>query len=164
MKILLDNREYTFDNVEQRNDTIYLKSNFKFSSILSSFQLKYDDFINLIKNSLDDYVNIPDNNLFDTIEEYFNYFKITTNPLVRRNMASKIAYILINKINNINEEMKDKIYNLINSYKSNSKDKHYIFIKIMLKLSSVESTINEKLDIFDEEYFNLIDFILDYNN
>tara|TARA_B100000424_G_C22716320_1_gene389451 strand:+ start:14 stop:505 length:492 start_codon:yes stop_codon:yes gene_type:complete len=160
MIILIDNREYIFDNIEHKNDMVYQKSNFRFSSMLSNYKLKYTDFIELFKNSLDSYVNLSNNdNFYSTIEEYFNYFKITTNEIVKKNMVSKICYLLIN---NFNDTIDEKVLQMIEKHKPVNKDKYFIFLKIILKLTSINCIIEENQEIFDEEYFNLKDFILDY--
>ena len=160
MIILLNNREYTFDDIEQENDYLYIKSKFKFNSILTNYKLTYLEFMDLFKLSQDCYVNITDyDNLLTTIEEYFNYFKITTNDLVKRNMVSKITYLMID---NFKDKVDENIYKIINKHKPVTKDKYYVFLKIIAKLSSVRCIVDKNNNLFDEDYFTLNDFILDY--
>ena len=160
MIILLNNREYTFDDIEQENDYLYIKSKFKFNSILTNYKLTYLEFMDLFRHSQDCYVNITDyDNLLTTIEEYFNYFKITTNDLVKRNMVSKITYLMID---NFEDKLDENIYKIINKHKPVTKDKYYVFLKIISKLSSVRCIVDKNNNLFDEDYFTLNDFILDY--
>ena len=160
MIVLINNREYIFDNIEHKNNMVYQKSNFRFSSMLTNYKLKYTDFIELFKNSLDNYVNTSnDDDFYSTIEEYFNYFKITTNEIVKKNMVTKITYLLIN---NFNEGVDEKVSQMIEKHKPVSKDRYFIFLKMMLKLTSINAVVEENDEIFDEDYFTLKDFILDY--
>lgn len=161
MKILFDNREYIFDNVEQKNNMITIKSNFSFCSILNNYKLEYDEFMSLFESSLCSYVDIPSEaDIMSFFEEYFNYFKITTNPLVKKNMATKITYLLIN--NFTDQNIQNKVCKMVNDFKPPIKDRSHIFLKVMLRLKSIKLII-EKDSIFDEEYFTYLDFILDYN-
>lgn len=161
MIILLNNKEYFFDNIEKKNNHIFIKSGFKLNSILTNFKIEYDTFIDIFKNSLDSYVNIDNNNnYFSITEEYFNYFKITTNDIVKRNMTCKICYLIVN---NFNKCVDKKIVNMFEKYNPVKKDKYYFFLKVILGLKSINNLINED-DLFDSDYFTLHDFILDYYN
>lgn len=161
MIILLNNREYMFDNIEHKNNLVYKKSNFKFNSILTNYKIKYLDFMELFINSLDCYVNLSENdNFYSIVEEYFNYFKITTNEIVKKNMVSKICYLLINNFNN---NIDKNILQLFEKHNPVNKDKYFFFLKVILQLSSIKFVIDENNGIFDDDdYFTLKDFILDY--
>ena len=160
MIISLNNRELIFDNIELKNDCVYLRNNFQSGLFLRSCQLKYNEFIELLKTSLDNYVECIDKNkTFETVEQYFNYFKITTNPLVKRNMATKIGNIILNDISLKDD---DEIKKLINSHKINKNDPYYNFIKIVLNIKYIKVPNKDSYQSFDDEYFTMIDFILDY--
>lgn len=158
MKIFLNNRKLTFESLHLKNNLIYLETEPSLVPFTNN-KVKYEDFIDFIKNSLENYISIENNDVFDVLSDYWNYFKITNNPIVRQNMAFKICYLVINY-----KELWNcyKLRNLIESYKSYKFDKFYIFINIILNLKIVETINNEKI-YFDEENFTLLDFILDYN-
>ena len=158
MKILLDNREYIFENIEQKNNMISLKSSFSFCSISNNYKLEFNEFINILESSLVNYVDATEIDTVSIIEEYFNFFKITTNPIVKRNMAIKITYLIIK---DFNKGIIPKIEKLITGFKPPIKDINHIFLKIMLRLVSIKSVIDEG-DVFDKEEFTIMDFILDY--
>lgn len=161
MKILLNNREFIFDNIELKKDKIYLKLDNKSSFFISKYQLKYDDFIDLLKLSLDSYVDCSDKDkIYETIEQYFNYFKITSNPLIKKNMSLKLGYILLNNINLKNEQ---NIESLLKNHKVLKIDIYYNFIMIMLNIKEIKYINISNYQDMDDEYFTFLDFILDYN-
>ena len=160
MKILLNNQELIFDNVSLKENNIYIKSDFEISTIMTNYKINYDEFIELLKISLDSYVDCSNKgSIYETIEQYFNYFKITSNPLVKKNMVTKISYIILNDL-----DLKEnkKIMNLLNNYNSFKNDKYYTFLRITLNINNVNKINNKKAEYFDDEYFTMLDFILDY--
>ena len=159
MKILLNNQELIFDNVSLKDNNIYIKSDFEIGTIMTNYKINYDEFINILKTSLECYVDCSKENTFETIEQYFNYFKITSNPLVKKNMITKITYILINDIS-LKEDK--KIMDLLKNYSSYKTDKYYAFLRIVLNINHVNMITNKKTEYFDDEYFTMLDFILDY--
>jgi hypothetical protein len=112
----------------------------------------------MIKNSLKTYVYSTKNryNEFnESLIDFFTLFKITSNLIVKRNMTSKICYLLINNsIENVNQDF----YNLLDSYQKNN-DKFFNFILLILKQKN--KFVFEYLNIEDNEDFDIYDFILD---
>lgn len=159
MKININNTEIVFNNIIKNKDLIYINSDFKLNSILTTYKINFDKFIDLLETSLDCYVDLTDKDIiYDTLEQYFNYFKITSNSLVKKNMVTKIAYILLNNLSLLKDTKVESIFFNYISYKS---DEYYTFIKIILNTQS----INKKMEITssgEEEYFTILDFILDY--
>lgn len=159
MKININNTEIVFNNIIKNKDLIYINSDFKLNSILTTYKINFDKFIDLLETSLDCYVDLTDKDIiYDTLEQYFNYFKITSNSLVKKNMVTKIAYILLNNLSLLKDIKVKSIFLNYISYKS---DEYYTFIKIILNTQSV----NKKMEITssgEEEYFTILDFILDY--
>ena len=74
-------------------------------------------------------------------------------------MVSKITYLMID---NFKDKLDENIYKIINKHKPVTKDKYYVFLKIISKLSSVRCIVDKNNNLFDEDYFTLNDFILDY--
>lgn len=160
MKVFLNNKELIFDNISLKNDIIYINSDFEISNIMTNYKINYDEFINLLKISLDSYVDCSaEGTLFESIDQYFNYFKITSNPLVKKNMVTKITYVLLN---NLSLKEDKKVMHLLTNYKSYKTDKYYTFLRIILNIGSINKITDEKISHFDDEYFTILDFILDY--
>lgn len=160
MKITIDNKEIIFDNIVNKNQIIYLNSDFKYNSILTNYHIKYSKFIELLETSLDCYVDFSDKNLInDTIEQYFNYFKITSNSLVKKNMITKIANIIINDTTLLNNK---NILAIFDNYVSIKADEYYIFLKIILNINCIKDIKSTPIKEIEEEYFTILDFILDY--
>ena len=160
MKVFLNNKELIFDNISLKNDIIYINSDFEISNIMTNYKINYEEFINLLKISLDSYVDCSTEvSLFESIDQYFNYFKITSNPLVKKNMVTKITYVLLN---NLSLKEDKKVMNLLTNYKSYKTDKYYTFLRIILNIGSINKITDEKISHFDDEYFTMLDFILDY--
>ena len=135
-------------------------SNFKFSSILTTYHINYKIFIELIETSLDSYVDLTNKDIiYDTIEQYFNYFKITSNSLVKKNMATKIANILFNNLSLLKDT---KVESILLNYVSYKSDEYYTFLKIILNTQSINKKMNIVSQVEEEENFTLLDFILDY--
>lgn len=152
MKIFFNNRKLTF-NIKLDNSNIIRINNTK---------VKYDDYVTFLKTSLEHYVSFDIGKEEETFENYFTYFKITTNPLVKENMTSKIIYFLINSYDHDNNIFKNKkINDLLDSYIYKS-DKYFNFLKITLRIESIKSLEN-KVDVdFEEDKFDILDFIIDY--
>lgn len=160
MKITINNKEIIFDNIVNKNQIIYLNSDFKYNSILTNYHIKYSKFIELLETSLDCYVDFSDKNLInDTIEQYFNYFKITSNLLVKKNMITKIANIIINDTSLLNDK---NILAILKNYVSIKTDEYYIFLKIILNINCIKDIKSTQIKEIEEEYFTMLDFILDY--
>ena len=154
MKILLQNREFTFDNLERKKEKIILKN---FNLITS---LEYNFFIDMLKLSIDNYVNYNNNDdINNLVEEYFSYFKITTNILVKKNISCKIIHIYINNFKLLKNSCmikKIKEYILIKN------DNYYTFLKFMLNLRSINENFSHIKPINEECYFTFFDFLMDY--
>ena len=153
MKILLQNREFTFDNLERKKEKIILKN---FNLITS---LEYNFFIDMLKLSIDNYVNYNNNDINNLIDEYFSYFKITTNILVKKNISCKIIHIFINnfvilKNSNVIKKIKEYLFS--------KNDNYYIFLKFMFNLRSINKKFLHNKNINDEYYFTFFDFLMDY--
>ena len=155
MKVFLNNQELIFENILLKDNNIYIESDFGITNILN-----YDEFIELLKISQDSYVDCSiKETIFETVEQYFTYFKITSNPLVKRNMVTKITYVLLN---NLSLKEYTKIMELLSCYKSYKTDKYYTFLRIILNISQINKITDKKIAHFDDKYFTMLDFILDY--
>ena len=160
MRILVNNKEIIFDNIILKNDNLH-KTNNGYYSLIPDFKLKYKDLIDQLKESLDNYVNINDaDNINEIVETYFNYFKITSNPLIKKNMSSKIGNIILNNPNLAKDEY---VNNLINSYKTYKSDIYYSYLQTLLNLNSIKEIFLDNTLDFEDEEFSYIDFIFDYN-
>ena len=165
MIITLNNKEFTFDKVSRRsNNIVFFDNIFNKEHIISRrIEIDYDFCIDLLKLSLRSYVNCEskNRNLFDYLEELFQFFKITNNSNVKRDLVSKIGYLLIN-----NELLlKDiKVLKMFSSYSENNiykkNDKYYKFLVLLFKQRNRD--IIKNVSITEDEYFDLIDFIFDY--
>ncbi len=163
MKIILNNKEFKFKDLEIKNNTIYIRSKFNFSPLINHYKIEYDQFIDLFSSSLENYVDIEpdiirDGKINEKIDEYYNFIKITTNPMVKKNMAIKIGNIITS---NFDCFPNSKVDELINNYKPTSQDDYYVFLKMMLRLESITFLFKDEF-YYDQEFFTLKDFILDY--
>ena len=160
MKININNTEIVFNNIIKNKDIIYINSDFKFNTILTTFKINFNKFVELLETSLDCYVDLTNKDItYDTLEQYFNYFKITSNSLVKRNMATKIAYILLNNLSLIKDT---KVESILSNYVSYKSDEYYTFLKIILNTESINKKIKINSKVEEEGYFTILDFILDY--
>jgi len=153
MKILLQNREFTFDNLERKKEKIILKD---FSLTTS---IDYNFFLDMLKLSIDNYVNYNNNDINNLVDEYFSYFKITTNILVKKNISCKIIHIYINNLSLLKNS---HIIKKIKDYISIKNDNYYIFLKFMLNLRSINKNFLHSKPINEEYYFTFFDFLMDY--
>ena len=153
MKILLQNREFTFDNLERKKEKIILKD---FSLTTS---LDYNFFLDMLKLSIDNYVNYNNNDINNLVDEYFSYFKITTNILVKKNISCKIIHIYINNFTLLKNSL---IIKKIKNYISIKNDNYYVFLKFMLNLRSINKNFSHSKPINQEYYFTFFDFLMDY--
>ena len=160
MRILVNNKEIIFNNIIFKNNNIHITNN-GYYSLIPELKLSYDDLVDQLEESLDNYVEVNHaDDINDVIETYFNYFKITSNPLIKKNMSSKIGNIILNNIDLIKE---DYIYNLITGYKTYKPDKYFSYLHTLLNLNSIKEISSDNTLNFDDEYFSYIDFIFDYN-
>tara|TARA_B100001287_G_scaffold267912_1_gene263597 strand:+ start:236 stop:751 length:516 start_codon:yes stop_codon:yes gene_type:complete len=168
MEVEIKNLIFKFNNtfIKYKNNNKFIYSeNIKYNTAfkINKHNLRYDTFLHILKNSLDMYIDT--NNYNDVLEECFNYFKISSNPLIKRNMSQKISYLIINSVKREEEELIDKLKELLNSYLLKELNQinnceEINFLKILANLKIV----NEKDDINffdDEDGFTLLDFILD---
>lgn len=153
MKILLDKKKLTFDITVDNNNMIKINDN----------KIQYNEYLKFLKNSLNYYISYENENVEDLFDNYFTYFKITTNPLVKENMTSKLLYLIVNTPSSqISLFKNNKIKNLIDSYLYHNNDRYLNYIKITLKIINIEEIKNDYLIEFDNETFDLLDFIIDY--
>ena len=170
MEIELKNTVFKFNNISIKDNSkgllknkYIIINNSKYNNFLFEKNIQYNKFVSILKNSLDVYIDT--NNYEDVLEECFNYFKITTNQLVKRNMSQKIGYIVIKSVENNLENIIFKLQKILNEYLNKNKSSfsdcdELAFLKIIANLNSVEKV---DLDIFspDDDRFSLLDFILD---
>tara|TARA_E500000178_G_scaffold356672_1_gene436948 strand:- start:1560 stop:2066 length:507 start_codon:yes stop_codon:yes gene_type:complete len=166
MRITLGNKEFKFDNVSKRGKTlIFYDDIFDSEHILNKrVELNYDFSLELIKLSLRSYVHCDHTNrkISDYIEELFQFFKITNNQNVKRDLVSKIGYLLINNESVISDKV---IINIFSSYKDKKNiyyknDNFFKFIILLLKQKNTD--LVEDFSINETDHFDLIDFIFDY--
>ena len=170
MKVEVNNLIFQFDNITIKKsynglyEKKYLTCKNNKNSFFSSKEISYDDFIDILKKSQDIYVDTDKSS--QLLEENFNYFKITNNPLIKNTMCVKISYIVIySYINNLNNKftLVKELKKLLNTHFSFKKDKYVNFLEILtniIHISKVENITFKE----DEENFTLLDFILDYND
>ena len=175
MKVELKNKIFIFNNTyitqKKYNNNIcdYIGTGKDFKSYipiqkLNTTHLKYDTFIHILKNSLDIYIDI--NNYRQVMDECFNYFKISTNPLIKRNMSEKISYIVIESFLNENYEPLNELRKTLDNYLMDQISafnycEELIYLKIIANIDSVKK--EESNNIFNEDdSFTLYDFILDF--
>ena len=175
MKVELKNNIFTFNNTfiiqKKYNNKICnyigigkeLKSYIPIQK-LNTTHLKYDTFIYILKNSLDTYIDT--NNYKQVMDECFNYFKISTNPLIKRNMSEKISYIVIESLQNENYKPLNELRKTLDGYLMDKISvfnycEELIYLKILANIESVQK--EEANNIFNEDDdFTLYDFILDF--
>ena len=88
--------------------------------------------------------------------------KITNNQNVKRDLVSKIGYLLINNESVLSDKT---IINIFSSYKDNKNiyyknDNFFKFIILLLKHKNTD--LVEDFSINETDHFDLIDFIFDY--
>tara|TARA_B100000900_G_C20514318_1_gene689378 strand:+ start:712 stop:1218 length:507 start_codon:yes stop_codon:yes gene_type:complete len=166
MIITLGNKEFVFNKVSKRsNNIVFFDNIFNNNHLLTSkLEIDYDFFIDILKLSLRTYVNCnnKDRPVKICLEELFQYFKITNNNNVKKDVVSKIGYLLIN---NQNLTKDTDIFNLFSSLieKSNINYKSDNYFKFIILLFRHENNdIIEELFVSDNEYFDILDFIIDY--
>ena len=160
MRIIVDNKEIIINNIILKNDKIHITNN-GYYSLIPHFKLNYTELKILLKESLNNYVDLDSNeNINNIVETYFNYFKITSNELIKNNMSSKIGNILLNNVNLVQDDL---IKNIISNHKSIKCDKYYSYLFILLSLSSVKNCSQNNTLNFEDENFSYLDFIFDYN-
>jgi len=174
MRVELKNNIFTFNNTyitqKKYNNNLckYIGTGKELKSYvpiqkLNTTNLKYDTFINILKNSLDTYIDT--NNYNQVMDECFNYFKISTNPLIKRNMSEKIAYIIIESIKEENYKPLEELRKTLDKYLMDKISafnycEELIYLKIIANIESIKKEENN--NIFDEdESFTLYEFILD---
>ena len=169
MQIEVKNLILTFDNIkiiEKRIDN--LKQKFICTDDINylTMNIKYDLFIQLLENSQNTYVDTKEFNL--VLEECFNYFKISTNPLIKKNMAEKITFIILTSLKDNNNQSLILFKKILNNYLLNQLSvfnycQELIFLKILSRIQEI--SIKKNKNIFcDSDNFTLFDFILDMEN
>ena len=173
MKVELKNKVFKFNNISIKetitklkiNKYIIIQNSMKYNNYLFQKNLKYETFLTLLKNSLDIYVDTTDYE--NVIDECFNYFKITTNQLVKINMSQKIAYMIIKSKQNNNDSGINKLRSLLNNYFENKTGvindcDELIFLKIIANIDRIDEHIPHIFDLeLEENEYCLLDFILD---
>jgi hypothetical protein len=173
MIITLDTKEFMFENVFKRSNNIVLYNNIfnnYNSDYISNFsnlkvEINYDSFINLLKLSINSYTNykIYDTSIYNYIEELFQYFKITNNLKVKKDLTCKIGNLLINNQYLTNDKI---TYNLFISITEKSNinyktDIYFKFIILLFKHKNFEIEDKSLVD-FDSENNDILDFLFDY--
>lgn len=165
MKLRVNNQEFIFDNVIQRNNCIIFWDslsdlNVNDHILSSKYELKIKFVKDMLENSLKNYINF--NNSYEKsiklIKEYFSYFKLTSNFIVKKDMVSKISNILINSKNYEKLIKNIEIKEIIKSYYKKG-DTYYNFLLLMLKQKN--HFIYEVLKFNENDQFDILDFILD---
>ena len=166
MIITLGNKEFIFDNVSKRSNNIVFYDNiFNNNHLLTNkLEIDYDFFIDILKLSLGTYVNCnnKDRPVKVCLEELFQYFKITNNNNVKKDVVSKIGYLLITNQNLIKDT---DIFNIFSSLIEKSIinykfDNYFKFIVLLFRHEN--NDIIEEIFISDNEYFDILDFLIDY--
>jgi hypothetical protein len=123
-----------------------------------------DSFHNFLLNSLysDELslVDMSEDTYYDIIRENFDYMEYSINPLIRKDIALKLAKLLIN-IKWIRKSIfvKNKIY----SHKNN--DKYITYFKVIINYLVDEKEYNNNNKLVKNNknlYFSYNDFLYDY--
>jgi|UniRef100_A0A6C0ISS8 hypothetical protein len=167
MRVLINNKESNyalqFYNVEIRKENIYIVHNYPESMNVPYYKINYNTFMELLIESFDMYIKQPDADYsLSKFETYFTYFKITTNPFIKKQMVTIIGSLFI-KLFFSHSERNESIRVMIQNYKSYKKDIYYNYLLILLDLNNIEDISTDNNLDFDDEYFSFIDFILDYH-
>lgn len=167
MRVLINNKESNyalqFFNVEIRKENIYIVHNYPESMNVPYYKINYNTFMELLIESFDMYIKQPDADYsLSKFETYFTYFKITTNPFIKKQMVTIIGSLFI-KLFFSHSERNESIRIMIQNYKSYKKDIYYNYLLILLDLNNIEDISTDNNLDFDDEYFSFIDFILDYH-
>ena len=75
MKININNTEIVFNNIIKNKDLIYINSDFKLNSILTTYKINFDKFIDLLETSLDCYVDLTDKDIICFRVKYYLCFE-----------------------------------------------------------------------------------------
>jgi len=167
MRILLNNKDSNyalqFNNVEIKKEIVYISHNYPESMNVPYYKINYNTFMELLTESFDNYIEQPNADYsLNNFETYFTYFKITTNPFIKKQMVSKIGSLFI-KLFFSHREYSEPIKIMIQNYKSYKIDIYYNYLLILLNLNNIENlSIDNNLD-FEDDYFSFMDFILDYH-
>ena len=167
MKISLIDKEFIFNNIILIDNILICKciddveddtNTIIFPKV---YKIDYSIFVDLLSKSFDNYVSCNTNDIKEVIEQYFSYFKLTTNPIVKKNSIIKIAYLLLNNIEYFTDpENKEFINIMLDSYQK--KDIYLTYLKILLRLDSIND-LEKDIYEFEDFNFNFLDFILDYH-
>jgi len=174
MRIFLNNKDTNyalqFNNVKLNKEVIYISHNYPDSMGIPNYKINYNTFMELLTDSFIIYmeqkdIDIDIDNSLSDIDTLFTYFKITSNPFIKKQMVSKISAIFIKLL--LNSDSTEPMKLLIQSYKSYKIDIYYNYLLILLNLNNIEVINidnNLKNDFYiEDEYFSFMDFILDYN-
>ena len=174
MRIFLNNKDTNyalqFNNVKLNKEVIYISHNYPDSMVIPNYKINYNTFMELLTDSFIIYmeqkdIDIDIDNSLSDIDTLFTYFKITSNPFIKKQMVSKISAIFIKLL--LNSDSTEPMKLLIQSYKSYKIDIYYNYLLILLNLNNIEVINidnNLKNDFYiEDEYFSFMDFILDYN-
>lgn len=169
MIITLDNKEFIFENVSKKSNRIVLYNNIFNNHSLnkcvdSKVEINYDSFINLLNLSVKSYVNcnINDNSVYTYLEELFQFFKITNNLIVKKDLTCKIGYLLINNQNLTNDKFTYNLFiNIIEKSCINYKTDIY-FKFIILLFRHKNTIIDDKFIDTDSKNYDILDFLIDY--
>ena len=167
MIITLNNKEFNFDQVTRRGNTVIFFDNiFGENHILSKrIELNYNFFIEMLNLSLRSYVNcnFKDRNIHDNISELFQFYKLSNNFNVKRDLASKLGYLLINNHSILKDNAIISIFKSYYEEKSIYSKNDKIFKFLVLLFKQTNRDILTSISFEDSDEFDLVDFVLDYN-
>ena len=99
MRIFLNNKDTNyalqFNNVELNKEVIYISHNYPDSMGIPNYNINYNTFMELLTDSFIIYmeqkdIDIDIDNSLSDIDTLFTYFKITSNPFIKKQMVSKM--------------------------------------------------------------------------
>lgn len=167
MIITLSNKEFKFDKVSKRgNFVIFFDDIFCGDETLSKrVEINYDFLVEMLRNSIKSYINcdIKDRSAEDNLREMFSFYKISNNYNLKKDMASKIGFLIINNPHLVKNK---EIIEMYKSY-SNLKKMYYrsdqLFSFLVILFRQINKNIYEPIDeLFEENEFEISDFILDH--
>ena len=132
MRIFLNNKDTNyalqFNNVKLNKEVIYISHNYPDSMGIPNYKINYNTFMELLTDSFIIYmeqkdIDIDIDNSLSDIDTLFTYFKITSNPFIKKQMVSKISAIFIKLL--LNSDSTEPMKLLIQSYKSYKIDIYY---------------------------------------
>ena len=110
------------------------------------------------------YINcdIKDRSAEDNLREMFSFYKISNNYNLKKDMASKIGFLIINNPHLIKNKEIIEMYKSYSDLKKMYYRSDQLFSFLVILFRQINKNIYEPIDeLFEENEFEISDFILD---